>query len=269
MAYTHLNPGVELELSERAYFSNTTSDISTLVTLSPEELKQMELSSVDQEKATYSSLLDIVATWKQQAQQTLALRKAQEYLRLPATQHTSNQWHDEGHDWRTMSNMVYKFTYQIYERTKWDKELQKSVPVAWELSWYLVFNTPNNPDYSGSGRQIAGQSHKVFKDTASMHKYLQGRIAAYAHLFTEISPPIPEADRRRFCVNGVLLPGYTVENPDAMKPDEAAVDKLLALVSDDELSGGAALQPKPPQEIWAQHRKQRPGPGKRKTAPTR
>ena len=46
-----------------------------------------------------------------------------------------------------------------------------------------------------------------------MEKYLQGRINAYIHLFKEISPPIPAEHEKRFCVNGVLLPGYTVEAP--------------------------------------------------------
>lgn len=64
-----------------------------------------------------------------------------------------------------------------------------------------------------------------------MERYLQGRIKAYAHLFTEISPPIPAEEKRRFCVNGVLLPGYTVE----ITMDQAVSD-LLALAEDDDLA---------------------------------
>lgn len=66
-----------------------------------------------------------------------------------------------------------------------------------------------------------------------MEKYLNGRIAAYAHLFTEISPPIPQDQKGRFCVNGVLLPGYTVEAPERT-PQEVA-DDLLSLLEDGDL----------------------------------
>ena len=62
-------------------------------------------------------------------------------------------------------------------------------------------------------------------EKAAMDKYLQGRIATYAHLFAEISPPIPKGEEGRFSVNGVLLPGYSTE---------ATVDDLLALLDDDE-----------------------------------
>ena len=74
-----------------------------------------------------------------------------------------------------------------------------------------------------------------------MEKYLQGRIAAYAHLFTELSPPVPADARQRFCVNGVLLPGYTVEAPIPPRPD---VDELLSLLEDGDMD--ALPQPEEP-----------------------
>lgn len=39
MAYTHLAPGRELEISAHIYFSSAQADISELVKLSPEQLK--------------------------------------------------------------------------------------------------------------------------------------------------------------------------------------------------------------------------------------
>ena len=143
-----------------------------------------------------------------------------------------------------MSNMVYCFSWREYERTEWSRAEQKSVVVAWDLSWSLHFNTTQNPDYSGSGRRLAGQDRKVFKDRAAMEKYLQGRIAAYSHLFTEISPPIPEDARKRFCVNGILLPGYTVETPVPDRPDEKNVEDLLSLLEDGDMD--ALPQPEEP-----------------------
>ena len=55
-----------------------------------------------------------------------------------------------------------------------------------------------------------------------MEKYLNGRIKAYDHLFTEISPPIPQEYAEYFKVNGMLLPGYTVEGEEPPQPEQAA-----------------------------------------------
>lgn len=241
MAYTHLDPGQELEISARIYFSSAQMDISELVKLSPEQLKAQEAVSVEQEKAIYEKFNEIEKEWAKQAMVTVSLRKAQEYLKVLPIAHTSNQWTVDQYGRHEMSNMVYCFSWREYERTEWNRAAQKSVPVAWDLSWSLHYNTTQNPDHSGSGRQLAGQDRKVFKDRAAMEKYLQGRIAAYAHLFTEISPPIPADARKRFCVNGVLLPGYTVDAPIPPCPD---VDELLSLLEDGDMD--ALPQPEEP-----------------------
>ena len=276
MAYTHLKPGEELELSERVYYFQKGDNVPTLVTFPMDELIRLEQESVEQERAIYGRLLDLAKEWGKRASQTVALRQAQGYLRTLPSPHTSNQWKETEHGCHALSNMVYSFTWRVYERTTWDSKAGKSVPVAWELSWYLTFNTPQDPDCTESGRQIAGQQGKVFKDTADMDKYLQGRIKAYAHLFTELSPPIPKEHEKRFHINGVLLPGYTVENPDALKPDETKVDELLAFLDDEDI-GDVPLSPPPepepetpsPQAIWEKHRKQRTGASQRKQSPAR
>lgn len=273
MAYTHFKPGEELEVSERIYSFCGRPNVPNLVTLPMADIIRLEQESTEKEQAIYKKLLDVVGEWREQAGQTVDLRQAKQYLLTLPTSHTSNQWQAKSYDWHELSNMVYKFTWRVYERTAWNRNAGKSVTEAWELSWYLTFNTPQEPDFTGPGRKIAGQDRKVFKEHADMEKYLQGRIKAYAHLFTEISPPIPEEHKKRFCVNGVLLPGYTVENLNTLKPDEAAVDDLLALLNEEELGGGApalSSEPQPeeklPQAVWEKHRKQRPGNGQRKSS---
>ena len=104
--------------------------------------------------------------------------------------------------------MVYKMTYSVYEDTKYDRVAQKSIPFAWYATWHV---STNNPD-GYRGIKIAGQDRKRFVDKAAMEKYFNGRIKAYAYLFTEISPPVPQKYDRCFRVNGQLLPGYTVED---------------------------------------------------------
>lgn len=59
----------------------------------------------------------------------------------------------------------------------------------------------------------------MFASREELDKYLNGRIKAHQHLFTEISPPIPKEYADYFKVNGLLLPGYTVEGEE---PRQAA-----------------------------------------------
>lgn len=174
--------------------------------------------------------------------------------------------------------MVYKMSWNFHERSpyRFSTSHKKSQATVFVLTWDVMLNAPYCPPIKYSGRKIAGQKDKIFSDKAEMEKYLQGRIAAYAHLFTEISPPIPKADQEYFCVHGVLLPGYTVEDPEALKPSEAEVDELLALLDDEEIGGEAPAPPsspppedKSPQAIWEKHRKQRIGTSQRKQAPAR
>lgn len=150
-------------------------------------------------------------------------------MALPVN-HTSNQWKKDQYGNYERSNRVYKMTYRFYDRTHYDRTKQETVTDAWYLSWHLHYNTICNPtpDLTGDGWQLAGQSDKRFTEKADMERYLQGRIKAYAHLFTEVSPPIPKGQEGRFSVNGVLLPGYTVE-----ASLEERVEEMLSFLEDD------------------------------------
>ena len=106
MAHTHLDPGQELEISARIYFSPSQMDISELVKLSPEQLKAQEADSVEQEKVIYEKFNKIEKEWAKQAMLTLSLRKAQQYLKVQPAPHTSNQWTVDQDGRHEMSNMV-------------------------------------------------------------------------------------------------------------------------------------------------------------------
>ena len=235
MAYTHIDPGREIEVSTRLYSLTDKERVAELVKLPRLELMELEQASVAKEKAIFEKFSVIEAEWLKQAAETKALREAKEYLMALPVDHTYNQWKKDEYRIFQISNMVYKMTYRIYEQTHYDRAKQETVTDAWRLSWDLHYNTINRPtpDLTGSGWEIAGQRDKRFTDKAAMEKYLNGRIAAYAHLFTEISPPIPQDQKGRFCVNGVLLPGYTVEVPERT-PQEVA-DDLLSLLEDGDL----------------------------------
>lgn len=268
-----LEPGSHLSIQRHVFIHSRNLDIGDLVKLPLETLKEKETDSVAKEKALHSKIEDLELDWEEQAKMTIRLRSAQEYLRVPAIEHTFNQWMKREYDWYELSNMVYKMTYRISEGTLW-RSNQRPPPTCWDLAWSLVFNTPKNPDHTGSGRKIAGQD-KRFVEKADMEKYLQGRIKAYAHLFMEISPPIPEEHQKRFFVNGVLLPGYTVDSPEQYAPDEGTVENLLAFIDGSDLSHDSQdalpAQPAetPPEEIWSRHRRQRQDTLKKNQTPTR
>lgn len=280
MAYTHLTPGRELELTSHVYRSERRDRVAQLVRLPLQDLEGLEAASVAQEEAIFTKLSEIEAQWLEQAAETAAVREARQYLKVRPAEHTSNQWKKDEYDRWERSNMVYKMTYRIYEHTHYDRTTQRSVTDSWELSWFICYNTVHNPnpDVTGSGWQIAGQDRKRFTEKAAMEKYLKGRIAAYDHLFTEIAPPIPRDQAGRFCVNGVLLPGYTIERP--MEPSKEAVDELLSLLEDGETPEQEAPVPedRPEAETAARIRDgpskpsphpQRQRPGKRREAPAR
>ena len=65
--------------------------------------------------------------------------------------------------------------------------------------------------------RIAGQK-KVFGSREELDKYLNGRIKAHQHLFTEISPAIPKEYADYFKVNGLLLPGYASRGKNPSRP---------------------------------------------------
>ena len=227
-----LQPGKEITINHSISFSQDRADLSALVSLPPDELKGMRLVSEEKEKKIFERLCTAIEEWEQQAAQTLLLGKALEYVKTPAVQHTSNQWKIDGHgDSFEVSNMVYKMWYRIREDTQYDRALKKSVPCAWYVSWSVAFNVPLKGDYYGSSaRNIAGQEQKRYTDKVAADKYVQGRIDAYAHLFTELSPPIPAENKNIFCVNGHLLPGYSV------KPREPTALELLSFLEDQDVA---------------------------------
>lgn len=244
MAYTHITPGWEIEMSAHYYPDKKADRVAELIQLPREELAAMEEASVAKEKTIFSKCSEIETEWKKQAAETAALRKAREYLRALPVEHTSNQWKVNQFGWHVLSNMVYKMSYRVSKHKKPDGTL-----INCALSWDIHYNTLQHPtpDYTGPGWKIAGQSDKVFATKEEMERYLQGRIKAYAHLFTEISPPIPQDQKGWFCVNGVLLPGYTVEVPERT-PQEVA-DDLLSLLEDGDLpEQSEGDPPSPPSE---------------------
>ena len=213
--YDHdrLDPADSMRIERKLYFEQDKADISGLTALSMEQLREIREESAAAEQTIYEDLKQRAAAWEAQAGQTLAVDKAIEYVRRPEVKHTANQWEAAENDHHIISNRVYQMRYHIYENTRYDREKGQSVPYAWTLSWNVYTNSPDGYNQA----KIAGQEKK-FADRAAMEKYLNGRIKAYQHLFTEISPPIPKEYAYHFKINGQLLPGYTIEGEEREQP---------------------------------------------------
>ena len=206
---------------ERTIYIDDNADIAALITLPLEQLRAMREESTAAEQAVFEGLQKQAAAWEEQAGQTLNLDKAIAYVRTPEVKHTANKWQAEEYDRHIISNRVYQMRYHIYENTRYDSAAKKSIPYSYSLSWSVHANSPNPDGYNQA--KIAGQDKKVFADKAAMEKYLNGRIKAYQHLFTEISPPIPQEYAKFFKASGQLLPGYTVEGEEKPQPVQAPI----------------------------------------------
>ncbi len=259
MAYTHIDAGREIEVSERYYCLSGDCDISALVKLPQSELEQREKESVDDEKATFEKFKALTVDWHKQAAKTNSYRAALKYLKTEPVKHTNNQWVEGEYGWHERSNMVYKMIWRESENTSYNRVLKKSVPVSWSVSWYFMFNTPRDTDRTGTSTHTAGQGWKTFGSREDMEKYMNGRIAAYSKYFTEVSPPIPREKVGRFSVHGCLLPGYTAAEPERT-PQEVAAE-LAEFLDDCDL-------PAPEAPDKEQDRQQKPH-KHRRSSPTR
>ena len=214
-SYDHddLEPASTMRIERRIYFESGKADLSEAVKLPLAELLSLRAESAAAEQEVFDRLKEQAAAWEEQAGRTLFLDKTLEYARTLPVTHTANQWEAPDEYRHIRSNMVYQMDYSISENTRYDSAAQKSVPYSWTLRWSLRTNAP------GSYRQakIAGQDRKVFASREELDKYLNGRIKAHDHYFTEISPAIPKEYADCFKVNGCLLPGYTIEGEEPAK----------------------------------------------------
>lgn len=225
-SYDHddLEPASTMRIERRIYFESGKADLSEAVKLPLAELLSLRAESAAAEQEVFDRLKEQAAAWEEQAGRTLFLDKALEYARTLPVTHTANQWEAPDEYRHIRSNMVYQMDYSISENTRYDSAAQKSVPYSWTLRWSLRTNAP------GSYRQakIAGQDRKVFASREELDKYLNGRIKAHEHYFTEISPAIPKEYADYFKVNGCLLPGYTIEGEEPAKAAELPAQEETA-----------------------------------------
>ena len=215
--YDQIKHGQELKIDHSIYLD--LYDISGIAQKPLAEVQAMYDQSVEGEHKAFEIVLAAVKQWEKQAAVTQKLRRGLDYLKTLEVSHTANQWvRNERSDWDEISNKVYKMSIHVYESHRYDRSTKEMVPEAWYVSWDLRLNSP-----SQHTRTIAGQRQKKYTDKAAAEKYIVGRKKAYAHLFTEISPPIPQEYASDFMVNGLLLPGYRVEGTEHTAAEQKEV----------------------------------------------
>ena len=225
-SYDHddLEPASTMRIERRIYFESGKADLSEMVKLPLAELLSLRAESAAAEQEVFDRLKEQAAAWEEQAGRTLFLDKALEYARTLPVTHTANQWEAPDEYRHIRSNMVYQMDYSISENTRYDSAAQKSIPYSWTLRWGLYTNAP----HGNQREKIAGQDRKVFASREELDKYLNGRIKAHEHYFTEISPAIPKEYADCFKVNGCLLPGYTIEGEEPAKAAELPAQEETA-----------------------------------------
>ena len=225
-----LEEGEKLRLEHDLRFQPNDKILLPLVNASDFDLYELRALAISGEKKVFEQLKELAEVWEQKAALTMLIDRALSYKRVPQVEHTSNQWQQSHYrDTEIVSNMVYKMSVSLHEDNHYDNDTGQFVSDAWIVTWGVSLNTPD--EYRT--KKIAGQDRKRFSDKDAALKYIDGRKKAYAHLFTEISPPIPERYADRFSKNGLLLPGYVVEGKPVLRTDVKAVDLLNALSDGD------------------------------------
>lgn len=235
-----LEPGKQITIEHRV--SMPEPEIAGLVSKTAEALEKQRGESANKERVIFHKLREAFQEWEKQAAHTQRIDKAIQYVKTKAVEHTGNHWVKDEHNWYRMSNTVYRMYYYYSANKHYDQTAREERVTSWDLSWAVYVQDPADTRTAG---KIAGQNRKHFADKAAMDKYLQGRIKAHAHLFTEVSPPIPKEYVQRFTVNGQLLPGYTVESEQEKQSvlDQLAKGKAQARTQERFRKGNDYTQP--------------------------
>lgn len=189
--------GTNIEIDHSVYYKGN-CDISDLIQMSAKDVERFRNKSIANENKAYEKILQALAEWEKEALITQRHNRALNYLNTPTVEHTSNKWVDAKYDYKERSNMVYFMQYRIYKRQG------RYGVLKWDVAWNV--RTQRAP---GQAALVLGGQEKTYSSEEAAQKYINNRIAEYDHLFTEISPVIPDIYIYIFSVNGVLLPGYT------------------------------------------------------------
>lgn len=134
MSGDSLAHGRSLKIEHDIVCENT--EVPSLIAKGEEALQAIRKSSVQDENKAYEIVLAAVKQWEQQAVLTQAVDRALTYLHTPEVTHTENKW-QKSNSCRAdeeISNRVYRMSYSVWENTKYDRNTEQRIPVAWYVT---------------------------------------------------------------------------------------------------------------------------------------
>lgn len=233
-----LREGQHIEVRRQLLYIGENADFKPFLQISVKELDKRLKASMKAEKKVFDKMQTAIRDWNEFGAETLLLQKAIEYVKTPAVEHTGNEWKKRKDGVWEISNLVYHMAFKIEKRSG-----------EWCLTWGLQYTAPALPkDYSPNSRdgwpkrRLEYENSKKYRTLEGAQKYIQAKFDQYIAFFGELSPPVPEAVKRLFCVSGQLLPGYTLAGPERTEPDQELVDELLNYLEDGEVDKPSPLQ---------------------------
>ena len=158
-----LSAGATLKVEHTIIVNET--DILNLISQPLEKIQAMRDNNVKKETAAFEKVRQSARDWEKKAAITRQFDRAIEYLQVPEVSHSSNKWVNDrdcyNYDCTSISNMVYKMTYRMYDYTSWRSEKTR----RWEVKWSIGTNSP-----VGHNNCIAEQE-RSFKDKAEAEKF--------------------------------------------------------------------------------------------------
>lgn len=133
--FDRLTEGSKIQIEHTVYCKET--DMSDLISKPISEIQAMREESAAKEKTAFENVRQVAQDWEKQAAVTRRFDRAIEYLNVPEVSHTSNKWEKDRYDKFTISNRVYKMTYDIYERSSWRTDATK-----YDVRWNIYTNSP-------------------------------------------------------------------------------------------------------------------------------
>ena len=119
-----LSAGATLKVEHTIIVNET--DILNLISQPLEKIQAMRDNNVKKETAAFEKVRQSARDWEKKAAITRQFDRAIEYLQVPEVSHSSNKWVNDrdcyNYDCTSISNMVYKMTYRMYDYTSWRSE---------------------------------------------------------------------------------------------------------------------------------------------------
>ena len=190
-----------MRIERRIYFESGKADLSEMVKLPLAELLSLRAESAAAEQEVFDRLKEQAAAWEEQAGKTLFWTKP---LNMPG-RFPSPTLQTSGSPDDTAISAATWFTRWItpFPRTPGMTAPPKNpFPTRGHSAGAFI---PTRLAETG-GKRSPDRIGKSFASREELDKYLNGRIKAHEHYFTEISPAIPKEYADCFKVNGCLLP---------------------------------------------------------------